>query len=125
MRLLFIEVTIMTYDKDKMRETAIKNLGGSEAMYNKYLAKFKDKYVGIADEIVSVMNAGDAEESRRLAHSVKGLAATLGLMPCSDAAFELEKLFKVAIETGFTDELMENILPALENFKEKIEEACK
>ena len=39
MRLLFIEVTIMTYDKDKMRETAIKNLGGSEAMYNKYLAK--------------------------------------------------------------------------------------
>ena len=40
MRLLFIEVTIMTYDKDNMRETAIKNLGGSEAMYNKYLAKF-------------------------------------------------------------------------------------
>lgn len=72
------------------KEEAIENMGGNPALYEKHLAKFKKNYAEAADTLESYLKAGDRYEAKRLAHSVKGLAATLGLTWLAEAAKELE-----------------------------------
>ena len=111
------------FDREKDRETAIKNLGGLTALYEKHLARFKIKYKNIDEEILNAINENDAEEARRLAHSIKGLSATLGLMALSTAALELEALLKLAIISGLSGEpLRSDISSALDTFREELNE---
>lgn len=62
--------------------------GGHKALYRKYLAQFH----ATADygALLAALNAGDAVESARLAHSIKGLAASLALPAMADACLALE-----------------------------------
>lgn len=113
-----------TFDKEKARQKAIENLGGMESLYCKYLARFKDSYGNATVDIAAAMNNGDTEEARRLAHSIKGLAATLGLIPLSEQAAMLEDLFHQAMIAGFTAELSAQILPALDSFEAELIAAC-
>lgn len=72
------------------RNEAIENMGGNPALYEKHLAKFKNNYAEAADTLEGYLKAGDRQEAKRLAHSVKGLAATLGLARLTGAAKKLE-----------------------------------
>ncbi|HWR03342.1 MAG TPA: Hpt domain-containing protein, partial [Humidesulfovibrio sp.] len=51
------------------------------------------------------VNAADMEQARYLAHSIKGAAATLGLIPLRDAARELE----FAARDGQAEELAKGL----------------
>lgn len=81
------------------KDEAIENMGGNPALYEKHLAKFKNNYTEAADTLERYLKAGDRQEAKRLAHSVKGLAATLGLIWLAEAAKELE----AAIDAGRED----------------------
>jgi len=54
------------------------------------LADFRDKYQTAAADIHDLLDGGQAEEAGRLAHSLKGLAGTLGAEPLQDAAARAE-----------------------------------
>lgn len=73
------------------KATAIHNLGGMESIYYKHVAKFKANYPETPDHIAELLAAGDMEEARRNAHSVKGLAGTLGMLDLQKAAAILER----------------------------------
>ncbi|MBR0600410.1 ATP-binding protein [Sinanaerobacter chloroacetimidivorans] len=73
------------------REEAIKNLGGLESIYYKHIEKFKVNYVNSTSEIKELLEKKNYEEARRLAHSIKGLGGTLGMLKVQSAGAALEK----------------------------------
>ncbi|MBN7773081.1 ATP-binding protein [Clostridium aminobutyricum] len=69
---------------------AAQNLGCSEKQYEKHLLKFKKSFENVDRDIQELILDNNFTEARRIAHSVKGLAGTLGLVPLYKVAAELE-----------------------------------
>ena len=97
----------------KERALAIKRLGGMEALYEKHLAKFKIQYAKSSDMIKEFITSGQFEEAHRFAHSVKGLAGTLGLFDIQQKAAELEQSIKEGDASKITADI-EAFVPAME-----------
>ena len=73
------------------REDAIKNMGGLESIYFKHIEKFKVNYANSTESITGLLADRNYDEARRLAHSLKGLSGTLGMLDVMEASAELEK----------------------------------
>lgn len=73
------------------KEEAIHNIGGMENIYYKHVEKFQQNYCNSTDEIEEFLVTDNQEEAKRLAHSVKGLAGTLGMTNLHKAATILDK----------------------------------
>ncbi|MFV0517303.1 MAG: ATP-binding protein [Aminipila sp.] len=90
---------------------AARNLGCSEKQYIKHLTKFKTAYAHVDTDIQELLIDKNYTEAHRIAHSVKGLAGTLGLYALQQTAAELEFALKeesakaATILTLFKDEL--------------------
>lgn len=95
---------------------AAQNLGCSEAQYEKHLLKFKKSFRNADRDIQELLLDNNYTEARRIAHSVKGLAGTLGLVP----------LYKVATEIEATimehPDLVSTILPT---FTDHLKSICR
>lgn len=98
------------------RDLAIENLGGSTALYEKHLARFQKNYVNSGDTIEGHLHKGQRDEARILAHSIKGLAGTLGLTHLSRASADLES----AISEG-----QEDLTNQLSLFRKKLSSVTK
>lgn len=83
-------------DPFSLRIEAVHNLGGKEELYRKHVEKFQAKYGGSGKEIEQALISKEYEEARRIAHSVKGLAGTLGMGKLQKRAAQLE--IKIAEE---------------------------
>ena len=70
------------------------NLNGNEQLYNKLLRRFADSNAQTVQEIRTAVDAGDQETSVRLAHTLKGVAASLGAPALSAEALAVEQLLK-------------------------------
>jgi len=97
------------------RNKAIENLGGFENLYNKHLSKFKANYANSYLDVTKLLEDGQSADARRLAHSVKGLAGTLGLPFLENASANLE----AAILNEESD-----LEPYLSSFKNKLDAVC-
>ena len=71
-------------------------IGGNRTRYETLLRKFAERQGGTVDTIRLALSEGDVGAAERAAHSLKGVAATLGAAPLSGAAAEAE----IAIRTG-------------------------
>ncbi|GAB1393155.1 hypothetical protein MASR1M60_13180 [Rhodocyclaceae bacterium] len=90
------------------------SLGGRVASYRRVLAMFIEHH---ADDLVRIRAALDSEnqdEARRLAHSLKGTAATLGAEPLRAAALALEVAIKSRADAGMIETAMAAVAVALE-----------
>ena len=54
---------------EESRAEAIRNLCGNEAIYEKYLSRFRESHSGSATEIRTLFEAGDFENARIQSHS--------------------------------------------------------
>lgn len=70
------------------------NLNGNEQLYNRLLRKFADGNTQAGEQIRSAMAADDRETAVRLAHTLKGVAASLGAPALSAEALAVEQLLK-------------------------------
>jgi HPt (histidine-containing phosphotransfer) domain-containing protein len=70
------------------------NLNGNEQLYDKLLRRFADGNAHTGHDIRTAMDAGDKETATRLAHTLKGVAASLGAPALSAAALDVEQLLK-------------------------------
>ena len=70
--------------------TALQQLAGSEKLYLSIITKFATMYKDLPDAIQADLEKGDLEKVQRDAHTVKGLAGTLGHSALRDAAAQLE-----------------------------------
>ena len=70
--------------------TALQQLAGSEKLYLSVITKFAKMYADLPDTIQTALDQGDLEKVQRDAHTVKGLAGTLGHGGLRDVAAQLE-----------------------------------
>ncbi len=87
-------------DKSLVLDTAIglRSFAGKHHSYEKMLRRFVDSHLDDARKIVEAVEADDMETARRLAHTLKGVAATLGLEQVRAMAAILEQSIKSAGE---------------------------
>lgn len=71
---------------------ALRQLGNNVKLYNKLLDQFQKSYAGSTQDIAGSVKAGDFETAERSAHTIKGLAGSLGASALQEASLQLEKL---------------------------------
>ena len=69
---------------------ALQQLAGSEKLYLSIITKFATMYKDLPDTIQADLEKGDLAKVQRDAHTVKGLAGTLGHGALRDVAAQLE-----------------------------------
>ncbi len=72
-------------------EDALRRLGGKRKLFFELLADFPNEHAGAAGEIRESLHRRDHEGARRIAHSIKGIAANLSMPGVCQAAAELEQ----------------------------------
>lgn len=72
----------------------LRRVGGNKVLFLKLITKFRDKGVEHYEEIVREHKNGDAEVAVRFAHTLKGVAGSLGIDEVFEAAREVEAALK-------------------------------
>jgi two-component system sensor histidine kinase/response regulator len=80
----------------------LKNVGGNEKFYLKLLLQFLETNRDSANEIKEALAKKDQSLAVRLAHTVKGIAGTLGAGGLAQVAGELEKTLKTGEAAGLS-----------------------
>ncbi len=78
-------------------EVGLRSVGGRVASLRRLLGRFAETHAGECARIEAALAAGQAQEARRLAHSLKGAAAALGAETVRAAAAELEAGIREAL----------------------------
>ncbi|PWH18018.1 MAG: hypothetical protein DDG60_00985, partial [Anaerolineae bacterium] len=71
-------------------DAALARLGGNQALYQRLLTMFCEENAQAVEKIWCAWQAGQRDEARRLAHTLKGLAATIGATALANSAKQLE-----------------------------------
>ena len=91
-------------------DTVLARFRGDAKRLRTFLAKIATNQASAAEDIRAALDSGDAEATQRLAHTLKGLAGTIGAEQLQTAAHDVE----AALEDGGADAARSQ-LPALEN----------
>ncbi len=74
-------------------EAALARLGNNERLYLKLLKQFSDYYADMANDFQKALDSGDSISAQRVAHTLKGLAASIGATTLAVEATALEASF--------------------------------
>eukprot|EP01041_Mallomonas_annulata_P017059 gene17059-35338_t len=83
---------------------ALHRMGGSTKAYARFLARFVDDHPRQLAELKASVAAGDFKAGARVAHTLKGLAGTLGITALVDLGFRAEKALAAARQVSHGDE---------------------
>jgi HPt (histidine-containing phosphotransfer) domain-containing protein len=81
-------------------------VGGNERLYHAMLRQYAEDQAGTPAALRAALAAGDMKTAERLAHTLKGLSATLGIKPASEAAGVVEDRIRHGRLEGIEDDLM-------------------
>ena len=87
-------------------ELGLQAVRGRMASYRRLLGKFIDSHGGDFASIRQCLASGNGDEARRLAHSLKGAAGTLGASAVHNAAAALENALRAGSEPATVDSLL-------------------
>jgi len=82
------------------REHVLARVGGDHALLDRLLSQFTQQYASLAAEFDSLLTTGRSPDAAQLAHSVRGVAANLGLDALATAASEAERQFSAPTRAG-------------------------
>jgi HPt (histidine-containing phosphotransfer) domain-containing protein len=74
------------------KEGGLRRLGGDLELYNELIDLFMDTSVDQIEQLKLAVKNNEADDIRKVAHSIKGAAANLGITLVQQIAFELEKI---------------------------------
>ena len=74
-------------------EAALSRLGNNERLYVKLLKQFLTYYAGTESQFYAALEAGDATGAQRIAHTLKGLAGSIGASALANESAYLEASF--------------------------------
>ncbi len=103
---------------------SVRRMGGNTALYCTILDKFRVKERNVAASIREALNAKDNVTAERLAHTLRGIAGTLGANKLQDLAASLESSIHKA-EFGEADSLLARIDQELAAFIAGIDRALE
>ncbi|MDX5298355.1 MAG: Hpt domain-containing protein, partial [Gammaproteobacteria bacterium] len=89
---------------------ALAQMAGNQPLLDKLLGRFLDEQGEAVDRIIQAFDAGDRETAHRLAHTLKGMAASLGARALQHEAGRLED----ALENGGVSTRIEHLFCAVD-----------
>ncbi|MEJ2282150.1 MAG: response regulator [Desulfobacterales bacterium] len=102
-------------------QAGLKRLQGNHRLYRKLLLDFGRGYREASDNIHHALIAGDIKQVHSLVHNIKGLAGNLSANRLQEAATEMDRLVKKALEAE--DLRPEQLDSRFEEMKTALEEA--
>ena len=75
-------------------DSALKRIGNKKALYFKILDQFIHDYAQIQSALTTLLNNNQREEAQRYAHTLKGIAATVGAIRVEHSAKTIEEKIK-------------------------------
>ena len=75
-------------------KSGLARVGGNRKLYRKLLSKFRRNYTKVADDIRNALAQDDPETATRLAHTIKGLAGSIGARDLHLAAEDMETVLR-------------------------------
>ncbi|MEO8332683.1 MAG: response regulator, partial [Gallionella sp.] len=103
---------------------SVRRIGRNVALYYSLLDKFRIKERDIAARIRQALAADDRDTAERLAHTLRGIAGTLGAITLQDLAASLESSIKKG-ESGEIDSLLARADKELATFVAGIDQALE
>lgn len=103
-------------------DTVLARMGGSEALLDRLLVKFRDSYCGFRPQLLRRLasaNAAERDEAYRMVHSMKGVSANLGIAALNRRAASLENRMKEGVYDAAAPELV-SFLAELDTVLEKL-----
>ena len=79
-----------TLDQLLDKAPALERLGGNQALFERLLGEVRKTQAGAARQIEAAIQSADIPQAHRLAHSLKGVAATIGAARLREAALQME-----------------------------------
>ncbi|MBC7962728.1 MAG: response regulator [Steroidobacteraceae bacterium] len=79
---------------------ALRRVGGKVKLYLDVLNKFRDGQSSAPERISAALQSGDRLGAERIAHSLKGLAGTIGAAELQEAALAVEQDLHRGLESG-------------------------
>jgi len=80
----------------------VRRVGGKVKLYLEVLSKFRDGQYDAAERITAALHSGDRQGAERIAHSLKGLAGTIGAKELQEAALAVERELHRGSEPGMS-----------------------
>jgi signal transduction histidine kinase/CheY-like chemotaxis protein len=99
----------------------LKRVGGNRRLYRDLLIKFAAKHSDAGLQISDALHIGDHSTAERIAHTVKGVAANLGIKPVQFAAEKLEKAIRES--DSATSTMLQDFTSVLRTQIDAIEQA--
>ena len=103
---------------------SVRRMGGSIAIYYSLLDKFRDKQRNFATSFREALAADDRDTAERLAHTLRGIAGTLGAETLQELAKLLESCIKKG-DAGKVDSLLARVDKELAAFIASINQALE
>ena len=75
-------------------EDGVRRVGGNRALYRKLLCKFRDGQGDVVAQVKQSVDEDDFETATRIAHTLKGVAGSIGATAVQEAALRLEQALK-------------------------------
>jgi CheY-like chemotaxis protein/HPt (histidine-containing phosphotransfer) domain-containing protein len=103
---------------------ALGRVGGNRKLLRKLLADFYNDHASDADEIKDALDRGDDAVAQRLAHTIKGVSATIGAHQLSETAAAIESALKDNDRTAGAElvgSLEDALLPVMQGLKQLVE----
>ncbi|MBK1717620.1 PAS domain-containing hybrid sensor histidine kinase/response regulator [Thiocystis violacea] len=104
-------------------ESGLRSVGGNRPLYLRLLRKFAQNHADDMTRVREALALGDQEQARRLSHTLKGTAATLGALETRTLAAELEAAIRDAADPAeiersrlILERCLGRLMPALEHF---------
>ncbi len=122
-----LEVLVDTHDPLSHLEgfdtaAALARLAGNRSLYKTLLTRFLQNYRGADAGLRQSLAEGKLEEVQRNAHTIKGLAASMGHQALADAAYAVEH---AAGDAQKDPAALAAVAPAIERFAPHLEAAMK
>lgn len=94
-------------------EAGLFRAGGNRPLFHSLLAKFSDSYSNFRKQLQETIASGNQEEAKRLVHTLKGLAGTIGASQLQTLAIQLEQ--DLNFPPGFDSE-MDLVIESINHF---------
>ncbi len=93
-------------------ETGLRSTRQNENLYRRLLVHFRDNHAGFEAEFEAARHSDDGEAATRCAHTLKGVAASLGMLDLQQAALALEQACRT--DSAAVDDELERLLNELD-----------
>ncbi len=104
----------------------LKRVGGNETLYLKILNKFQESQSDVIERIQDALDHNNIAEAKREAHTLKGLAGSIGALKLQESAQSVEQLIEDEGDLSFAlESLSTQLMLVLETLKMGMQEASK